>query len=306
MNAHLVAINTYRKVVRRLNWGGYFIETGSHPLPWAVLAGYTRSGTTFLGRLLSNVLRARPIHEPLNPSSSREMSFFNPRESRTTIEKNTIYQQAILASFSEGFIGSKYTNTGSRLFYDGRIVKIVRGNHYLDYLSDMLHQCPFIVLMRNPNACIASRIKSDWPVPDHSHSYSDIEPLLTAEQAKFYRIGGSKAFRLAVSWSLDNLMLLKNSDRENFIFVHYENLITQPYTEIKKILMSIGKSEHAGRISRELALENIDKPKEDYVNRWKTSLSNQQQEEIELVLQTFNLHHYYDQTDGIPLNAKPF
>jgi len=69
-----------RQFIRRLNWRGVFFELGNERLPVVVIAGYTRSGTTFLGRILANVMGCRPIHEPLNLNKVREISFFNERE----------------------------------------------------------------------------------------------------------------------------------------------------------------------------------------------------------------------------------
>ena len=199
-----------------------------------VIAGYTRSGTTFLGRVLSNIIFARPIHEPLNPSQTSAVAFFNEREARSTIEKNPSYQQAIATVLSPNFKGTRYTNTGSRITYRGRLVKIVRANHYVDYIAGMIPHTPFIAIMRNPFSCIASRIQAGWPVPDHSHSINDIAPLLSDKQLSTYHEAGSIVSRLAVSWCLDNFMLLRNEQNRNFCFVNYESILALPGNRIEE------------------------------------------------------------------------
>jgi hypothetical protein len=306
MNPKVAVVRTSRKLARRLNWVGLFIEFGDHALPWAILAGYTRSGTTFLGRILSNILRARPVHEPLNPAANRRIHYFNARESLSTIKANVKYRHDILASFSQGFKGTRLTNTGSRLIYHGRIIKIVRGNHYLDYLSDLFEHCPFIIIMRNPCACIASRLKSGWPVPDHSHGFRDIEALLTDDQISTYLQGGSTVARLAVSWCLDNVMMLKNAKQSNFIFVHYENIVTNPEPELEKILKHINREDCIDRIGQELAIESMDSKKAEFLMGWKSALSEQDINEIRSVLKAFKLDHYYDFETGAPLGESPF
>ena len=141
VNAVDSVVRFKRKVARRLNWRGLYIDLGDQSQPVAVVAGYTRSGTTFLGGVLSNILGARPVHEPLNPLASQELAFFNERESRSKVSSLDDYRDALKTVFSKQFKGSSMTNTGSSLVYRGRIVKVVRANHYLDVLSDLLCFC---------------------------------------------------------------------------------------------------------------------------------------------------------------------
>lgn len=306
MKPALSITQVWRKLVRRLNWRGLFIDFDDTGEPVVVLAGYTRSGTTFLGRVLSNIIDARPIHEPLNPNHVPEVYFFNEREARSAIENNSEYQQAILTVLSPKFKGTRYTNTGSRIIYRGRVVKIVRANHYLDYISEMIPHTPFIVVMRNPCSCIASRIQAGWPVPDHSHSIKDIAPFLSDIQLKVYREGGSLVSRLAVSWCLDNFMLLRNAQDRNFCYVSYENILANPEAELKRLLLHIDRGNFVDRISRELLVESGGYDIEGYLEKWKKSLSANDVREIEGILETFELDGYYDMETGTPIDKFPF
>jgi hypothetical protein len=296
----------WRKMVRRLNWRGLFVDLDPADEPVAVLAGYTRSGTTFLGRLLSNIVTARPIHEPLNPSQVPSVSFFNERESRSTVENNPEYQQAIAEVLSPGFSGTRYTNTGSRIFYRGRIVKIVRANHYVDYISSIIPNTPFIVIMRNPYSCISSRIEAGWPVPNHSHSIEDIAPLLSDRQLTACREGGSVAARLATSWCLDNFMLLRNSGNSNFCFVKYENILANPEAELRRLLLHIKRERFVDRIPRELRVESDEKAGTQYLDKWKKILSADDVRDIAEILEIFHLDGHYDTEAGMPIQKPPF
>lgn len=294
-----------RKALRRLNWYGIFVDLDSSADPMAVLAGYTRSGTTFLGRLLANVTGARPIHEPLNPKQVPTVGFFNERESGSLIETDERYKQAIRTILAPGFKGTRYTNTGSRVIYRGRLIKIVRANHYVGHLSSLLPNTPFIVIIRNPCACIASRIQKGWPVPDHSHSIEDLTPLLTSEQLSIYRSSKSTAKRLAVSWCLDNFSLVRNAGNDKFIFVHYESILSNPEEEMLQILSHIGREDCSSRIKWELQMEGNSYNPESYTSKWKKVLSADQIAEIQEVLTIFNLDEYYDIDSGMPLAARP-
>lgn len=293
-------IRFQRKIVRRLNWKGLFLDVGDSPLPVAVVAGYTRSGTTFLGRVLSNVLSARPVHEPLNPAAARETAFFNERESLSTIRAEDRYQRALREVFSSGFKGTRLTNTGSRLTYHGHIVKVVRANHYIGYLSEFLDNCPFVIIVRNPCACIASRVRQNWPVPDYQHCFPDIEKHLSPEQVELYYTAETTITKLAVSWCLDNFMLFKNADRKNFLYVNYESVLSEPEREFSRILIHLGAEKSMARVNRELRLEWGSKAGQGYLDSWRALLGEGEVREIEKVLRVFGLDKYYDVRTGLP------
>lgn len=306
LRLEIIFVRLWRKAIRRLNWYGFFIDTDKSREPVAVIAGYTRSGTTFLGRVLSNIVGARPIHEPLNPKSAPEIAFFKERESRSMIEGNPKYLHALKAILSPDFRGTRYTNTGSSLFYSGRIIKLVRANHYLDYVSSIIPNTPMIVIMRSPFACIASRIHLGWPVPDHSHSIKDMIQFLSEEQLKAYKDSDSLVSKLAVSWCLDNFMLLRNVDHPNFMFVCYENILLNPDEEMARILSHIRCDNFASRISFEMVLENGDFDGSDYLQKWRQTLSPSDLAVIVSILKIFELDGYYDFESGYPRGKSPF
>lgn len=295
-----------RKAFRRLNWRGVFFDAKKDPQPVAVIAGYTRSGTTFLGRLLSSILSARPIHEPLNPLACPETAFFKERESLSLIQSNERYQDALRSVFAHDFRGTKLTNTGSRLVYSGRIIKVVRANHYLGYLSDQVDDCPFVVIVRNPCACISSRMRLGWPVPDHSSYFDDIRELLSAEQVDSYEKADGVVTKLAVSWCLDNFMLMKNAQRPNFLFVNYESVLSEPMEETSRILRHLGEERHIKNIDAELQLEWNEAPSQKYLASWRGHLKEGDLSEIHRILGVFGLDTLYDFESGHPVKQPLF
>jgi hypothetical protein len=124
-----------RVVKREMNKLGLFFETKAISFPTVIIAGYTRSGTTYLGQLLASILKARYIHEPLDAEAIREISFFHPRERKSTILSDQRYSDTLRVVFGPQF---KKRDQGDRLFYTGkRIVKIVRGCFYLETLANL-------------------------------------------------------------------------------------------------------------------------------------------------------------------------
>lgn len=295
-----------RKIVRRLNWVGFFVDLEKSVYPSVVLAGYTRSGTTYLGSLLSSVTGTRPIHEPLNPGKVKEVEFFAERESADLVREQTRYRNALGVVFGPNFRGCRYTNTGFRLTYRGRVVKIVRGNHYVDYLSERMPEVPFIVIMRNPCACIASRLRSGWSIPDYTNCFPGISRFLSQEQIDLYYKAEGKLARLTVSWCLDNLMLLRNRARVQFKFVHYEDLVLQPQDLLQNLLKHIDKQQFLSRVEPELALVAPKLDQQGYLSRWKESFGEDDITQIREILQVFGLESYYDLETGLPKHISPF
>ncbi len=286
---------------RYLNRRNIFIELRKEEKPTLILAGYTRSGTTYLANLLSGILKARCIHEPLHPEFSKAVHFFHEREAKSFIQGNEKYINALKSVFQSGYRGTR-RDIGSRIVYSGRrLVKLVRANFYLDLISELLPEVPIIFLIRNPLACIASRSGKEWDVPDHSKCISGILPLLNQKQKDL--IQNEKAYhkRMAISWCIDNYMALGNLGNKNFRFVYYENIVGS-FSEIASILSFINVVVPEKRISKEIELYQRNAPpkttfsREDFDKR----LGKRETQEIFEVISAFGFEDLYDFNTGAP------
>lgn len=293
----------WRRIIRKFNNKGIFLEVNPKPLPVLIIAGYTRSGTTYLGNILSSILRARYLHEPLNPDKVKEINFFNPREAEKTILKNERCIKALKYVFGPNFrcIGGA-RDQGHRVYYKDRIIKIVRANFYLDFLSKIFPETKFCIIIRNPSSTIASRIKKGWDIPDHSGCLIDILPELNMRQR--FMLGKAKFpyEKLALSWCLDNIMALRNLKNKNFKFVFYEHLILDPFKQLKQIIEFMGKEVPDNRISYEISIYNLEasRKKEKLIKGWEGILNEKKLDEIERIVEIFNLSHLYDFYSGMP------
>ena len=293
-----------RKIVRRFNSRNLFWEI--NPKVLLIIAGYTRSGTTFYSNLISYILKARSIHEPLNPDVVNEISFFHERESGGTIRTSAEHKKAICTVFGEGFRGNKHTNRGGLFFYRGRIIKIVRGNFYIDELSKMFPNTKFSVITRHPCACISSRIELGWDVPDHSKCITDIFPILTKGQRRIIDKADSLHKKLAVSWCLDNIMLLANQSNPSFKFLYYENLALNTTKEITRVLEFLGKDsqKYENRIDKEIYRQRrkISDP-DTIIFKWKKKLNQSSVDDIMYIVDIFGLSYLYEKETAYPKHA---
>lgn len=290
-----------RKILEKLNRRNIFVEID--PSILLIIAGYTRSGTTFYARLLANTLKARYIHEPLNPHQVKQIAFFHERESGYTIRTSDAHRKAIYRIFSPGFRGNKHTNSGGLFFYRHRIIKIVRGNFYLDALSMMLPNARISFIIRHPCACVSSRMALGWNIPDHSKCIDDVWPRLTSEQKNLIKTADSKHMRIAISWCLDNMMALENARKDFFRFIYYENLVLDIRRQIQEILSFLGKNYETYQRRMELELAMEQRRNSDpwiVINKWKKMLSKEVTGDIMKVVKVFNLDYLYDSKTQMP------
>ncbi len=286
---------------RYLNRKNFFLELKHKENPSLILAGYTRSGTTYLANLLSGILKARCIHEPLHPGFSKAVHFFHEREAKRVIQEDERYMTALKSVFRPGYRGGR-RDIGGRFLYSGkRIVKLVRANFYLDLISELLPGVPVIFLIRNPLACIASRSKKEWQVPDHSKCMEGILPFLNEKQKELIEKEEAYHKRLAISWCMDNYMAFRNLKNENFRFVYYENVVGS-FDEIASLLKFIQMEVPPERILKEIALYKRNSPQKTVFTRsdFETRLGKKETEDILEVVRTFGFGDLYDFNTGLP------
>ena len=273
-----------------------------------IICGFTRSGTTFFSQLISRVLKARYIHEPLSPQIIKSvLPDFHERESCNTIRKSARHRMAIQEVLGPQFNINKYSEvSGGGLIYSGRIVKLVRANFYAGELAKLFPDVKFSVIIRHPCACISSRIELGWDVPDHSKCIFDIYPKLTKDQMRIVDEADLLHKKLAVSWCLDNIMLLSNQSNPSFKFFYYENLALNTTKEIVKILEFMGKDsqQYGNRIDREIRRQKgkVSDP-EAIIFKWQKKLNQTSIDEIMYIVDTFGLSYLYEKEIAYPKHA---
>jgi len=298
-------IKLKKKASRLLNAYGMFLE--NEPFVRLVVSGYTRSGTTFFAETLSSIIRARYIHEPLNPLAIKNKNVvFNEREAAETIRTSNIHRKEIKAIFSPEYKGCSLTNNkGSLFLYRGRIVKLVRANFYLDELARMFPDLKFAVVIRHPCACILSRIKLGWDVPDLSNCIGDVWDILNDAQRRLVGDSEKVHVRLAVTWCLDNMQLLSNKDNKLFYYLYYENIVVDAYKEFTSTLefMGVDWRSYEGRINNELSLKGCKELVNYSEPHWKKELDEDVIDDIASVIRAFGLDYLYDIDTGYPNNV---
>jgi hypothetical protein len=299
VNLQTLIVN-WRKLVRKLNYRGMYVEISPKPFPTCIVAGYTRSGTTYIGEILSSVLDAKYVHEPLCPDAVKEVSFFHPRESARAIMEDPKYLNAL-----SQVLGPQYSGRcrGHRFFYRGdRIVKVVRGMFYLHVISDLYPKAKFCVVIRNPASAIASRMRLGFDVPDQSKCVKDIWDDLTPGQRLIWETADSLHERLTLSWCLDNMAAIKNLHRDNFFMLRYEDMILSPHKQLNELLDFLGKEVPEDKLCREISLYCDEAPRDvtRLIKGWEGVLEKSELNEVGNIVDKFDLSFLYDLGTGLP------
>lgn len=293
-----------RKIFKRLSSMNIFYESNKKNYPDIIVAGYTRSGTTYIGKILSSLLKLRYIHEPLDINLVKELSYFIERETSSRVRSKQRYLRTLKYVFGPYF-RNKLRERGHYFFYKGRLVKLVRANFYLDFIAENFPETKFVVIIRNPLSAIASRVRLNWSIPNQKEGILEIENELSERQREIVYNTNSIHGKLAVSWCLDNFALLKNYGKKNFIFVSYEELVLNPVEKIKWItaLLKMGKEE--SQIIREVNYFHPNKKRNigNLIEGWKGILSKDEVRDVRFIVDLFNLGFLYDTGPDQPANG---
>ena len=176
------------------------------------LSGMPRAGNTLLGSLLNQNKEITVTANSIVPEILYKLSLLKDN----LVFKNFPDHQSLNNIYNNVF-KNYYKNWKSKYIID-RAAWGTPGN--LELLKKIIKKPKFIILYRPVLEVLASFIKIDKPI--------DIE-----ERCKFYMDinEGKNKIIDGYLWSIKNI--LKN--KENYIVIHYKDLVKNPTKEIKKI-----------------------------------------------------------------------
>lgn len=273
-----------------------------------IITGSPRSGTTWLGELISNIPKSIILFEPLHLNRNPRAKKFE-FEWRTYINSNTDNPKA--KEFFEDLFNCKFLNSWitrevavTRLFnIQYCIYKFVRANMLIGWLNNNFNINKPVLIIRHPCAVISSqlrlkqfsKVKSalmnknyyiDFPhIKDKLNNYKDFEEILAAR------------------WCQENYIPLINN-RSSCILITYENLLNNPEKEIKKIFnewnIEIPEKIYKNfSISSSTTFRDIDhKNKMKMLSTWQKDLNKNQINKILKVVKDFGMDFYTEELEA--------
>jgi hypothetical protein len=272
-----------------------------------VISGSPRSGTTWLAELLSSAPRSAIIWEPLHLTANPRAAAagFDWRTYRTPGERWPEGQR-YLTDVLRGRELSRFAYSRASLVEllgaTTLVVKFVRANGLLAWMSELLPGRPPIHLVRHPCAVVASQLRyPEWKDADPigaSPSFFAHHPGLRAAASDLATLEE----RLAAMWAMDNFVLRSAHDAPPWMTVTYEQLLTNGAAELQRIAQRLelalapGVADQLATASGTTSLEDGDRHRAPAaVDSWQEVVSPEQVDRILTVVRRFGLELYDDQ-----------
>jgi hypothetical protein len=295
-----------RRLFRRLRRAVYrhlYVDRDRDPSASVVVAGSARSGTTWLGDVIADAAHARVVFEPLHHELVRDFRSIGAFPYRRPEDGDPELQAFCERMLAGSLRGPWVDREVERLFTRRRVVKEVRGNLLLAWLTRRFPRVPVILVVRHPCAVVASRMALGWsPQPDLDAILA--QPALLEDHLAPYRAliasASTEEERGAVVWCVHHLVPLRQRPGGSFAAVFYESMCADPGPELSRVLSVVG-----GEL-REVPTARVERPSttsrlasaavtgDDRITSWQRSLDDDQVERILAVVRGFGLDGIYD------------
>jgi hypothetical protein len=243
-----------------------------------VIAGFGRSGTTWVQDVLAEANRLRAVFEPLHPQHIPRAERYAHRYFSASDENDELYRWLYHFFYEDYFsLWSDYRivkhslwpkpqdvvswrRTKARLRYlagskdnviryhpqrryPERIVKFVRANMMLAWLQERF-QARIVFVIRHPAAVLLSQMKSprSWNVNDRINIYRNDQNLLAVLPSRAKRLLFEPLETIeasTLSWCIENSIALSQARAGGIHVVHYENLLKGGEPEWRRLLSAL-------------------------------------------------------------------
>ncbi|MBI5962798.1 MAG: sulfotransferase domain-containing protein [Chloroflexi bacterium] len=282
-----------------------------NPSDTIILAGSGRSGTTWLGDLISAIAKAQQIFEPLAPLQNPLVRDLTGWELNTP---NVSYIRAFYLAADNpsetwkkhwldiltGNYRTYWTDANRQFIFPGcYLVKEVYANLMLGYLYK--HFASKIVhLVRHPCAVIASRLMVPW--------HASVKDILSQEELveQYLRpwIGLIEKEKdlvgaHAVWWAVENMVASRQLSSYPHQFIYYEETVTQPGKIGSRLANWLGRNKTPSdleRIAQKPSRMTQQGKKiikvDEVLSQWRSSLAFEDQERIVRWARTLGIEWY--------------
>lgn len=295
-------------------------KLGNSPVDYTtniVLFGSGRSGTTWLGEVLSAQEGVTLIDEPLKLSNSyrvQSLGFTGWGQYIPEYEKNWgaahKYFQDLLTGreFNPNHVLNHNKNIFDIFFTKVWLFKFIRAHFLMPWLLNNFEVRKPIFIIRNPYSVIASQmqhvgwglgkqLKFDKPILVPNSRY--YKEFYAHYQERFSKIQRLEEL-LALRWVMENEFVVNHPyHNKKWHTITYEDLYLNPCLEINKIQQACGINlsknilDNLFKPSKSAKFEMSFKDKEKQLIKWKRQLSEQQITLIKGILDNSNIKDIY-------------
>jgi hypothetical protein len=287
----------------RLACGVFYRDDNRDTRRTVVVAGTARSGTSWLGELLTTDGPARLMFEPFHPrrvQAYRRFNYFQYRRPADDDPALLFYCRRVLS----GEIRHRWIDRElDSLRPERRVVKDIRACLFLKWLRLRFPEVPLAFVIRHPCAVVLSRLRLGWATDgdiEPFHSQPDLLADFLADKVDLIRRASTPEAKHAVVWCVSNLVPLRQLHAGDAHGVFYERLCLQPGVEIPALFRALGLPcgpavlSAVSRPSRTVTNASAIVAGEDQVTHWQRHLAPAQVRDILAVVEAFGLSHLYD------------
>jgi hypothetical protein len=228
------------KRLKRVSLELAFVDTNHDTDKALFISGTGRSGSTWLTEVLVDAFSARVIFEPLRRDRVR-LSAAIPWGFYVDPDDPAPDTRHVLARILSGRIRSPWTDKHNikRLRYERRLVKEIRSNNLLPWMTRAFPEVPFIYLLRHPFATAWSATKLGWS-PYFGEFLKQTElmdgPLAPYRDLIDANVGEKNLFhRHILRWCIENLVPSTMTPAGSAHVIFYEDLLEDPGGELKRL-----------------------------------------------------------------------
>jgi len=277
-----------------------------------LVAGTARSGTTWLADLIASQRPSRVMFEPFNPELIKAYNEFNYFQYLRPEDENDRLESYCERIFSGRIRHPWIDREIAHLNPEYRVVKAIRANLMLPWISQHFPGVPLVLIIRHPCAVVLSRMRLHWATDTDIEAFLS-QPRLVADflsdKVELIRRCTTDEEKHAIIWCISYMVPLKLLDKSNYQLVLYENLVRQPEVEIPRLFEGIG-----WRFDENI-YSHLEKPSTTSLNQsaivsgnhavdhWQNELSRDQIQRILDIVDTFGLTHLYSEALLPPVTA---
>ena len=282
----------------------------SHDIEQTILfVGSARSGTTWISNLINYDNAYRYIFEPFNIHKVKEAKVFKyANQYIRPTDDNMLYLQMMERILSGRIHQNSWTNMyNSRIIADKRIIKGIRCHLYLKWLHDHFPTIPIVYLMRHPCAASFSKTKLShwWSGEENILSFLLDQTELVQDHLEPHlgviRSAETLFEQHVTMWAVQNYLVLKQMQAEDYKIVFYEDFCLEPQKAIgdlfsylkRPVTEKVYEVYDKGFITRK---DSAIEKGEDIVRSWMKQISPEETKYAIRIIREFGLDEYYDES----------
>ena len=220
------------------------------------VTGIHRSGTSWIGNILSLADNVIYWREPFNPSTVKNMRQHYLYLSSSMNDK--FYKMFTDQLFSGRFVGSVFDYTKPKEWIcktrQRHLIKDPTAAFMLEWMT-MNYNLDIVIVVRHPAGFVSSILKLNWDfnfnlILNQKHLMSNfLFPYKKIIETHNY--DGMDAAKGAVLWSIIYYVLENMPNKNNYYWIKYEDICANPQAEFKQLFKAVNL-EWDGRIEKHL------------------------------------------------------